>query len=267
MRSRWRWVVLLGVMGWSLTGYAAPGLIPLPNHMELREGRFLVNRTTEIYAPQDSALGRWLNDRIEQVCGYRLPMATHRRPLQQIVLLREASLPEEGYTLEIVSGHVRLCGRDRAGLFYGLQTLLQWMPASVYRTEKGGVQAVIDLEGVRIEDAPRFPYRGVMLDVSRNFFDAATVKQYIDWMAVHKLNRLHWHLTDDNGWRIEILSHPELTTKGAWRGPGEVLPPSYGSGCQRYGGYYTQAEIRDIVRYAEARNVTIIPEIDLPGHS
>ena len=150
--------------------------------------------------------------------------------------------------------------------FYALQTLFQLLPASVYDTAAPGRAETVEIPGYLIEDSPRFPYRGVMLDVSRTYFDKETVIAYIDWMARHKLNRLHWHLTDDNGWRIEIKKYPELTSKGAWRGPGEALPPSYGSGERRYGGYFTQDDVREIVRFAASRAVEIIPEIDLPGH-
>jgi hexosaminidase len=120
---------------------------------------------------------------------------------------------------------------------------------------------------VKIEDYPRFEWRGMMLDVSRQFFDKQTVKNYIDWLAAHKMNIFHWHLTDDNGWRAEIKSMPDLTLKGAWRGPGEVLLPSYGSGNKRYGGYYTQDDIKEVVAYASDRGVAIMPEIEIPGHS
>ncbi|HRM13949.1 MAG TPA: family 20 glycosylhydrolase, partial [Flavobacterium sp.] len=106
---------------------------------------------------------------------------------------------------------------------------------------------------VQIEDYPRFEWRGMMLDVSRQFFDKETVKKYIDWLAAHKMNVFHWHLTDDNGWRVEIKSMPDLTLKGGFRGPGEVLLPSYGSGNKRYGGYYAQDDIKEVVAFAAAR--------------
>jgi hexosaminidase len=120
---------------------------------------------------------------------------------------------------------------------------------------------------VSIRDYPRFHYRGMMLDVARQFFDVSTVEQYLDWLSMHKINRFHWHLADDEGWRIEILKYPKLTSVGAWRGPNEALPPSYGSGDKRYGGYYTQKQIKEVVRYAATLHIEIIPEIDLPGHS
>ena len=120
---------------------------------------------------------------------------------------------------------------------------------------------------VRIEDYPRFEWRGMHLDVSRRFFDIQFVKRYLDHLAMHKINVFHWHLTDDDGWRVEIKKYPKLTRVGAWRGPKEALPPSYESGNERYGGFYTQDEVRRIVAHAAARNVTIVPEIDMPGHA
>ncbi len=141
------------------------------------------------------------------------------------------------------------------------------MPPEVYGQSVASAPQPLTLDAVSVKDGPRYAYRGAMLDVSRTFFDKQAVMQYLDWMSRHKLNKFHWHLTDDNGWRIEIKKYPELTAKGAWRGPGEELPPSYGSGQRRYGGYYSQDDIREIVRYAAFRNIEVIPEINLPGHA
>jgi hexosaminidase len=176
------------------------------------------------------------------------------------------TLPKEGYTLIVNSQGATIVGKDRGGLFNGIQTLLQLLPPQVYAdTLVHGV--TWRMPDVQISDYPRFRYRGMMLDVSRNFFDVPTVEKYIDWLSMLKINRFHWHLSDDQGWRIEIKHYPRLTSVGAWRGPHELLPPAYGSGDKRYGGFYTQKEIKAVVRYAALRNVEIIPEIDIPGHS
>lgn len=169
------------------------------------------------------------------------------------------SLPNDGYTLRVTKKGVLIKGKSPKGLLNGFQTLLQI--CSAREVKKGTIPFV------KIKDYPRFEWRGMMLDVSRQFFDKETVKNYIDWLAAHKMNVFHWHLTDDNGWRVEIKSMPDLTLKGAWRGPGEVLLPSYGSGNKRYGGYYTQKDIKEVVAHASARGVDIIPEIEIPGHS
>ena len=173
-----------------------------------------------------------------------------------------AQLPAEGYSLRIEQQGITLIGKD-AGLFYGLQTLLQLMDASTGDTAA--------LPCLRIEDAPRFGYRGLMLDVSRHFFTVQQVKDLLDLMAYYKLNRFHWHLTDDQGWRVEIKRYPQLTDVGAWRVPrldfsGNTLPPQPGEAATD-GGFYTQENIKDIVRYAAARHIEILPEIDVPGHS
>ncbi len=177
--------------------------------------------------------------------------------------------PSEAYALNVSRRNITIKAASQSGLYYGIQTLLQMLPANVYckdvadssQKENWTVQAA------DIKDYPRYAWRGYMLDVSRQFFDIDFCYKLVDWMSAHKLNKFHWHLSDDNGWRIEIKSHPELTEKGAWRGPGEVLPEAYGSGKKRYGGFYTQEEIMKFIEYAQDRGIEIIPEIDMPGHS
>jgi len=168
-------------------------------------------------------------------------------------------IPTDGYKLSVSEKGILIKGKSANGVLNGFQTLMQICSAK--EVKKGTVPFVT------IEDYPRFEWRGMMLDCSRQFFDKQTVKNYIDWLAAHKMNVFQWHLTDDNGWRAEIKSMPDLTLKGAWRGPGEVLLPSYGSGNKRYGGYYTQTDMKEVVAYAAARGISVIPEIEIPGHS
>ena len=244
-------------------------LIPRPERADRREGEFLVAKQTEIYSPAFPDLFDYLNDHIERVCGYRLAAGGHRRSIQQISIEKhEGGLSEEGYLLDISPSRITIRANDRGGAFYALQTLFQLMPVSVYRPDAARHAETFAIPCFHIEDAPRFAYRGVMLDVSRNFSDKAAVMRYIDWMARHKLNTLHWHLTDDQGWRIEIKQYPKLTEVGAFRdrcnlqaeadAPKDSVP---------YGGFYTQDEIRDIVQYAAKRFITVIPEIEMPGHA
>ncbi|MBS1662823.1 MAG: family 20 glycosylhydrolase [Bacteroidetes bacterium] len=172
------------------------------------------------------------------------------------------SLPAEGYRLSITPDSIIVTGRG-AGLFYGIQSLIQLFP--------NGSEAAAVLPCLTIEDWPRFRYRGFMLDVSRHFFTVGQVKELLDWMAFYKLNRFHWHLTDDQGWRLEIKSHPKLTSVGAWRVPriefgGNTLAPKPGEKATD-GGFYTQEEVREIIRYAADRFIEIVPEVDVPGHS
>ena len=172
----------------------------------------------------------------------------------------------ESYRLEITRDGIDLGAADPAGLFYGLQTLSQLMPASAVTGAAGSSFA---LPAISIDDAPRFAYRGMHLDVARHFFPPEFIKHYIDLLARYKINRFHWHLTEDQGWRIEIERYPRLTEVAAFREQTQIghgLDEFNGDGV-RYGGFYTKDEIRDIVAYAEARHVTIIPEIEMPGHA
>jgi len=166
----------------------------------------------------------------------------------------------EGYTLLISAGRIDIIGTDQAGVFHGIGSLLQ-----LARMEQQGSTSFPCLT---ITDHPRFPWRGMHLDVSRHFFPVEFVKRYIDLMARYKMNVFHWHLTDDQGWRIEIKKYPKLTKVGAWRSGSEFGPYSDRSfDSTRYGGFYTQDQIRDVIEYATARHVTIVPEIEMPGHS
>lgn len=171
----------------------------------------------------------------------------------------------EGFEFAVRPGELRITGRDRAGVFYGIQHLLRQLPPSVYA--KQGLSEPVQLPlGVSL-DAPESTYRGLMIDVARAFVDAEGLKRQIDLMGMHNLNVLHLHLTDNEGWRIEIKSHPELAEVGGFRGGDSPVGAQYGLWDRRYGGFYTQEQMREIIDYAKFRNITIIPEIDLPGHS
>ena len=188
-----------------------------------------------------------------------------------IVLTTEnakADLGAEGYELSVTPGAVTIRAATQAGLFYGGHTLLQLLPPEIFSTN---VVKHFNWQTrcVQITDQPRFGWRGLMLDVSRHFFTKPEVEQLLDVMALHKLNTFHWHLVDDNGWRIEIKKYPKLTSVGAWRaGVGFGLAANsttaYGPDG-RYGGFYTQDDIREVVAYAEKRHITIVPEIEMPG--
>ncbi|RYF47107.1 MAG: beta-N-acetylhexosaminidase, partial [Cytophagaceae bacterium] len=181
----------------------------------------------------------------------------------------DAKLGDEGYILNATPKGVTITANKPAGLFYGAQTLMQLLPKEI--GSKTAVSTNWAIPSVQITDYPRFGWRGIMLDVSRHFFPKEDVKTFIDQIAKLKYNTLHWHLTDDNGWRIEIKSLPKLTSVGAFRVArsghfGDRADPKPGEPTP-YGGFYTQDDIREIIRYAQDRNVTIVPEIDIPGHS
>ena len=180
--------------------------------------------------------------------------------------VHDATLPKEGYALTVAEGKVEIRASEPAGAFYAIQTIRQLFPADIYR--KAPVRGTWTMPAVTITDAPRYAWRGIMLDPCRNFFGVASLKRQLDAMAAHKLNVLHWHLTDDQGWRIEIKKYPRLTEIGAARPStprpfnrlkqdGEPVPPQF----------YTQEEIREVVAYAAKLHITIVPEIEMPGHA
>jgi hexosaminidase len=244
-------------------------LIPWPRKLEARGGSFPVGAATRVVIADASnaelrSVADFASQYLRAAAGVPVPVTTGAAGANTISLqLRpELRLPAEGYRLDVTPRVVTLTASTPAGLFYGVQTLRQLLPAT-----PGAAAA---MPAVEIEDAPRFSYRGMHLDVGRHFFGPENVKQYIDMLAMYKLNTFHWHLTEDQGWRIEIKKYPKLTEVGSCRAETRVglsrsQPAVYDN--TRYCGYYTQEQIKDVVAYATARHVTIIPEIELPGHS
>ncbi|MFQ5536841.1 MAG: beta-N-acetylhexosaminidase [Gemmatimonadota bacterium] len=267
-------------------GPSAYPLIPAPAHILAGKSDFQVRPETPIVlADTADAEMRRLADfwaaPVRAATGFPLPVVgasgvvggTEEAVAAEVPSIRlalETAGPREGYHLIIAPQEISLTAADHAGISYGLQTLTQLLPSDL--EEKGSPRRSIKklkIPAGVIDDAPRFPYRGMHLDVGRHFFGPTFVMRYIDLLARYKINRFHWHLTEDQGWRIEIKRYPKLTRVGAWRAQTQVgreREPFRGDG-QRYGGYYTQDEIREIVAYAQERYVTIIPEIEMPGHS
>jgi hexosaminidase len=253
-----------------------PAILPLPSHLEAQKGNFDLGPTTCIFVDPSEPAGQSLAERLRNSTGYEIPLrplaagSEGRGAITLSTQGADASLGSEGYTLEVTPDRVVLHAHSSAGLFYGTQSLLQLLPAQIF-SNRPVTRRAWKIPCVRIKDTPRFPWRGFMLDVSRHFFSPAEIKCILDAMALHKLNTFHWHLTDDQGWRIEIKKYPRLTEIGSWRKRiGFNLDPKSSMAYDavgRYGGYYSQADIRDIVSYAQARHITIVPEIDMPGHS
>ncbi|MGW1847496.1 beta-N-acetylhexosaminidase [Streptomyces sp. NPDC001966] len=250
-------------------------LLPRPVSVHIDNGEFVLDASTAITAaPELRSTARWLQSVLRPSTGLDLPLLPPSSPpplrseARHVIDLRLGEgLGPEAYRLRVTSGGVLIEGGDRAGVFYGCQSLLQLLPAEVHRrAETTGVRWAMPV--VRIEDAPRFAWRGTMLDVARHFMPKHDVLRFLDLMAMHRLNTLHLHLTDDQGWRVEILHHPKLTEIGAWRreSPLGASPDAPGDG-RPHGGFYTQDDIREIVGYAEQRHITVVPEIDIPGHS
>ncbi len=247
-----------------------PSLVPQPVSMEAGSGSFTLSADSRIVAgsPEDPALRELAEVWAAPFgAGRGLPLAVG--PDGDITLSVDADVSgvgAEGYRLDVTPEGISVTGTDHAGVFYGLQTLSQLMPPDA---ETGAVDGGVEIPAVTIVDEPRFGYRGMHLDVARHFFEPDFVKRYIDLLARYKINRFHWHLTEDQGWRIEIDAYPRLTEVAAWRDETQIghgSEPFNGDG-QRYGGFYTKDEVRDIVAYAEARFVTIVPEIEMPGHA
>ena len=241
--------------------------VPKPASVKYSEGCFIIDKNVRITGG-DAFNVQYLQEHLDRVFDRR---GDSWNPAPgQIAFVRTKSFGEEDYSIEVSENQILISSTTRAGEFYAIQTLLQMLPAQVYRKASGPDAMLVrqwEIPCVQIEDEPRFDWRGSMLDVSRTFFDKEYILRHLDWLAYHKINKFHWHLTDDNGWRVEIKKYPKLTSVGAWRGPDEALQPSFNSGNERYGGFYTQEDLREIVKYAADRNIEIIPEVDLPGHS
>jgi hexosaminidase len=206
-------------------------------------------------------LGAWLRAAIEPATGCALPPGSGG-----VALRLDGQLPAEGYVLTAGAEGIDIRGGSAAGVFYGAQTLRQLLPPAALRRAPV-TAAPWRVPGVRIEDAPRFRWRGVLLDVARHFLPVADVLRFVDLLAFHKLNVLHLHLTDDQGWRIEVPGWPRLTSVGAWRAESMLGAKAHQAYDGRpHGGFYTADDLREIVAYAAARQVTVVPEVDMPGH-
>ncbi|AIF46180.1 family 20 glycosylhydrolase [Dyella japonica] len=260
------YVLALALCGLTTFAHAAvPNLIPLPAQLSQSGEGFTVTAQTPIVVDASDAEARRTAEYLASLTAHtrHLPMLVKTGAPESgaIVLKRDPQAPvanAEGYTLDVTPQGIRIVARDGAGLFYGAITAWQLL------TPEPGVGDV-HVAPVHIRDEPRFAWRGFMLDSARHFQAPDDVRTVIDQMAQHKLNVLHWHLTDDQGWRIEIKRYPELTRIGAWR-----TPPTVGKQAaapKPYGGFYTQDEIRSIVAYAAERHITVLPELDMPGHA
>jgi len=245
-------------------------IIPEPFEMSTGIGNYTLPKTIVINAPiAANSLGELIATKLKTVTGNQINFASNKSCID-IQIINKPSLGKEGYHLIVNEKGIQMKANTNAGLFYAWQSLLQIMPTAVFaNTVQNNTSWKIPF--VTITDKPRFGWRGLMLDVSRHFFTKAEVKQYIDNMVLYKYNVLHLHLTDDQGWRIEIKSLPKLTQVGAWRVDrkgkwGNITTPALDE-PKTYGGFYTQEDIKELVAYAKSKFVEILPEIDIPGHS
>ena len=240
-------------------------IIPRPVAYEARGGTFRIGPTTALVVtdPADRQAAAFFNDYLQKFYGFKLPLKA--KAGDGAIRLRTAKSADgsrDGYSLRVTGDGVLIEGSTHPGTFYGIQSLIQLLPVT------GGKGSTLVIPQVSVRDEPRFSYRGMHLDVGRHMFPVSFIKKYIDYIALHKMNYFHWHLTEDQGWRIEIKKYPELTRTAAYR-DGTIIGryPGTGNDSTRYGGFYTQDEIREVVKYAADRHITVVPEIEMPGHS
>jgi hexosaminidase len=248
-----------------------PHIIPQPLSMAVKEGHFLIDKNVYIKADfkdkPTADVVRFFTNYVQQVTGFALSGNAVKTKVIEFKIEKISEIGEEGYTLTVKPNSILIKANTSKGLFYGVQTVIQTLPFT--RTNQ-----VAQIQCLEIKDTPRFAWRGFMLDVSRHFFAPDMIKEVIDLLASYKMNVFHWHLTDGTGWRLEIKKYPKLTEQAAWRMDewGKLwnwAEVAFNADRNRatYGGYYTQDQVKEIVAYAKARNITVVPEIEMPGHS
>ncbi|MFB9864397.1 beta-N-acetylhexosaminidase [Rufibacter immobilis] len=251
----------------------ALSIIPQPVKMSRQNGSFALNKDTKIFVDakneQLRKIGEQLAGSIKEMTGIQpaiVQKAPDKNTTNSIFLTLTSpvdTLGEEGYTLKIQPDRVTLAAKAPNGLFLGTQTIRQLLPAQP-------TTSPVALPALEVVDKPRFSWRGMHLDVARHFFPVEFVKRYIDYLAMHKMNTFHWHLTEDQGWRIEIKKYPKLTQVGGWRDGtliGHYSNQPHQFSTERHGGFYTQEQIKEVVKYAQDRYITVVPEIEMPGHA
>ncbi len=239
-------------------------IIPKPHHLKVKSGYFKLNAKTKIIVPNQQEveeLGNLLADYLSPATGFDFPIdnqckGENKNAIRLAIVSYPDTLGREGYILNVTKSAIVLKANQSTGLFRGIQTIRQLLPAEIENPTSDNKKWRIP--SLEIVDKPRFPWRGMLLDCGRHFMEKDFIKRYIDLLAYHKMNTLHWHLTEDQGWRIEIKKYPKLTEIGAWR----TQPDG-----STYGGFYTQEDIKEIIAYAQSRHINVIPEIELPGHS
>ena len=274
-------------------------VVPYPTYVQQMKGRAFNVKGATIYAADlDELSMKWVADFAEKLSaatGKEVPikmtqfkrkqrLTTHSginyyngkwgavstwedAPAKAIIFMHNAAIADEAYTLSVsYKDGIRIDASSPAGFFYAIQTLKQLLPAEIFTGARADKNAKWTIDPMNIQDRPRFGYRGMHLDCARHFFTIDEVKRYIDVIALFKCNRFHWHLTEDQGWRMEIKKYPRLTEVGAWRDGTCIGKDFESSDGIRYGGYYTQEQMKEVVAYAAERNITVIPELDLPGH-
>ena len=273
---------VLFIAGCSLKQEKIISIIPKPFDMEFIDGEFIITPKTKIFIEQPTEeikrMGEYLAQLINETTGFYLSvedyskLKTDNTAAHILITTTDAdkNCGIEGYSLLVTPNSIKLKALTAAGLFYGVQTIRQLLPVRINNSDLAVQDITWSIPCAQIKDKPRYTWRGMHLDVCRHFMPKEFILKYIDYLAMHKMNTFHWHLTEDQGWRIEIKKYPKLTEIGAWRdetvvGHNDNVPREFDG--IRHGGFYTQAEIKEIVKYAQLRYVKIIPEIEMPGHS
>ncbi|WKD87024.1 Beta-hexosaminidase [Polaribacter huanghezhanensis] len=244
-----------------------PAIIPVPSSQQINDGIFEMSNSTGIFSDDEfKQVADFLKSYIEYGSDIKLKSEASKNVIS---FKKDTSITnEEGYHLKIASNEITIAASSAKGAFYAIQTLRQLLPASF---ENGAYkESTVSIQNLEITDAPQFKYRGMHLDVGRHFFPVDFIKKYIDLMSMLKMNTFHWHLTEDQGWRIEIKKYPKLQEVAAYRNEtliGHYSDQPHKFDGKRYGGFYTQEQIKEVVKYASERQVTIIPEIEMPGHA
>ncbi|NCB09777.1 MAG: beta-N-acetylhexosaminidase, partial [Bacteroidia bacterium] len=240
-------------------------IIPKPVEISVQKGSFTLTRESSLqFDTSNSEISRiaeFFNEYLNTVYGFNLSENAEGKPIH-FKIMSQLNLGDEGYLLKVGPKSIVITASKPNGLFYGMQTLKQMLPLEA-------ANGTLEIQAVDIKDQPRFAWRGNMLDVGRHFFPVSYLKKYIDILAMYKINTFHWHLTEDQGWRIEVKKYPLLTEISHWRDETVVGHASKSKQYdgRGYGGFYTQEQAREIVRYAAERYITVVPEIEMPGHS
>lgn len=273
MKCSTKFVVLLAVVlavvscGKTISSDGRIDVIPLPNQLTAAEGNFVLKSSTPVVQGFEAdgmpyALAFW-NDLMLDVLGSEPEVVASEQPQRGAInIMHDASLEKEQYRLSVDKGSINISASTANGVFYAMQTLRQMLPVAAFN-EAG---SRVEIPACQIDDKPHFEYRGFMFDMGRYIFSVEEVKDMIDILAMHKINKFHWHLTEDQGWRIEIKKYPKLTEIGSIR-KSSPTGRNKGQDGKPYGGFFTQEQVRDVVKYAQERFITVIPEIEIPGHS
>lgn len=262
-------LICISVSSFSQNTY---NIVPVPEKLVPQTGAFKLTKDTKVVFKADDSetqrIARLFVDQINTASGLKVLVKPGSTGSSNVIELKsDAALTEEAYKLDVTPKKITITAKGNKGYFYAFQSLMQLLPADVFSSVKVS-DIKWEVPACKIEDAPRYAYRGLMLDVGRHFFPVSFIKKFIDILALHKLNNFHWHLTEDQGWRIEIKKYPLLTQVGSKRK--ETLVGHFGTNKydgKEYGGFYTQEEVKEVVAYATSKYVNVIPEIELPGHA